>query len=117
MNIEKNSVDYIRYPNHRLYEVGSSQYTTFSDIYSKITSGLSIQVTDKKTGKDVTREVMAGIITHICFKSEAMFSEKFLRHIILEKQNPSKLAIKQHFEFILTLFESFAEKGDYHPNE
>ena len=118
MNIEKNSVDYIRYPNHRLYNVRSSEYTTFSDIYSKITSGLSIQVTDRSTGKDVTREVLIGIITHICFKSEAMFSERFLRLIILENQNPSKLAIKQYFEFILSALEGMTEKRDeYYPNE
>jgi polyhydroxyalkanoate synthesis repressor PhaR len=116
MNIEKTSVHYIRYPNHRLYDVVSSQYTTFSDIYKKISSGLSIQVTDRQTGKDVTREVLIGIIIHICSKSEAIFSEHFLRFIILDNQNPSKLVIQQYFQFIFSTLENVTEKkrDDFH---
>lgn len=103
---EKVTLHYKRYPNHRLYNVDSSKYVIFPDIYAKITSGHSIQVIEKETGEDVTHEVLTGIIVHICFKSEAMFTEEFLRFMILGYQNSYKVVIEQYFQTISTLLDA-----------
>ena len=111
-NTEEATINYIRYPNHRLYDIESSGYVIFPDIYSKIVSGKTIQVTERRSGKDVTHEVLMGIIVHICFKSEAIFTENFLRFLILSSQNPSKFMIKQYFELIFSLFDNVMVGSD-----
>ena len=111
-NTEEATINYIRYPNHRLYDIESSGYVIFPDIYSKIVSGKKIQVTERRSGKDVTHEVLMGIIVHICFKSEAIFTENFLRFLILASQNPSKFMIKQYFELIFSAFDNVMVGSD-----
>jgi polyhydroxyalkanoate synthesis regulator protein len=110
-NTEEALINYIRYPNHRLYDIESSGYVIFPDIYSKIAAGKSIQVTERRSGKDGTHEVLMGIIVHICFKSEAIFTENFLRFLILASQNPSKIVIQQYFELIFSAFDNLTTRS------
>lgn len=111
-NTEEATINYIRYPNRRLYDIESSRYVVFQDIYSKITAGRLIHVTEARSGKDVTHEVLMGIIGHICLKSEVIFSENFLRFLIVTSQNPSKFAIKKYFELIFSSFDNLRVQSE-----
>ncbi len=51
-----------RYPNRRYYDATRSRYVTLQEIYTLILDGNDVQVTDAKTGEDITAKVLAQII-------------------------------------------------------
>lgn len=51
-----------RYPNRRYYDATRSRYVTLQEIYELILEGNDVQVTDAKTGEDITVKVLAQII-------------------------------------------------------
>lgn len=51
-----------KYANRRLYHTGTSTYVTLDDLSKMVRDGEDFQVTDAKTGDDITRTVLAQII-------------------------------------------------------
>ena len=51
-----------RYPNRRYYDTTRSRYVTLQEIHGLILEGNDVQVTDAKTGEDITAKVLAQII-------------------------------------------------------
>ncbi len=52
-----------RYSSRRLYNTETSDYVTLDDIGAMIRDGKDIQILDKKTGDDLTRQYLLQIIT------------------------------------------------------
>jgi polyhydroxyalkanoate synthesis repressor PhaR len=51
-----------KYANRRLYHTGTSTYVTLDDLAKMVRDGEDFQVTDAKSGDDITRSVLAQII-------------------------------------------------------
>ena len=60
---DKNTIHINRYSSRRLYNTATSDYVTLDDIAKLIREGNDIKVTDKKTGEDLTRQVLLQIIS------------------------------------------------------
>jgi len=54
-----------KYPNRRFYDKTRSRHLTLEEIYSAIRDGYEIQVTDSKTGQDITGKTLAHIILEL----------------------------------------------------
>lgn len=52
-----------KYPNRRLYDTSRSSYVTLSDLSQMVRDGYEFIVKDSKTGDDITRSVLAQIIS------------------------------------------------------
>ena len=61
--VEKNTIHINRYSSRRLYNTATSDYVTLDDVARLIREGNDIKVTDKKTGEDLTRQILLQIIT------------------------------------------------------
>lgn len=51
-----------KYANRRLYDTGRSSYVTLDDLSEMVREGHNFVVQDAKSGKDITRSVLAQII-------------------------------------------------------
>ncbi len=71
-----------KYQNRRLYDTATSTYIILDDIKQMIIDGDTIQVTDVKSGADVTRSVLLQIILEEEANHTPIFSNDFLLQII-----------------------------------
>ena len=84
----KKTINYVKYPNRRIYDTESSRYVSFQDIRKRIAEGCGIIVLDNKTKEDVTREVLLSILMDETVFGEPLFSEDLMRTLIRFYGNP-----------------------------
>jgi polyhydroxyalkanoate synthesis repressor PhaR len=51
-----------RYPNRRFYDRSQRRYVTLGDIEKLVREGQTIEVQDRKTGEDITRQILTQIL-------------------------------------------------------
>lgn len=71
-----------KYPNRRLYDTAISSYITLADVKGLVLDGVEFQVTDAKTGTDLTRTILLQIISEEEEGGEPIFSSELLAQII-----------------------------------
>lgn len=71
-----------KYPNRRLYDTAISSYVTLEDVKGLVLDGVDFQVTDAKTGADLTRTILLQIISEEEEGGEPIFSSELLAQII-----------------------------------
>ena len=71
-----------KYPNRRLYDTTESKYVTLNDVRALVLGGVSFSVIDKKSGDDITRNVLLQIIIEQEEEGEPLFSTDVLEQII-----------------------------------
>jgi polyhydroxyalkanoate synthesis repressor PhaR len=71
-----------KYPNRRLYDTAISSYITLADVKALVVDGVEFQVTDAKTGSDLTRTILLQIISEEEEGGEPIFSSDLLAKII-----------------------------------
>ena len=54
-----------KYPNRRYYDKTRSRHLTLEEIYAAIRDGYEVQVSDSRTGDDITAKVLAQIILEL----------------------------------------------------
>ena len=52
-----------KYPNRRLYDTAISSYVTLEDVKGLVLDGVDFEVTDAKSGADLTRTILLQIIS------------------------------------------------------
>lgn len=82
------TINYVKYPNRRIYDTESSGYVSFQNIRKKIMEGHNIIVLDNKSKEDVTREVLISILMDETIGGEPLFSQDLMRAIIQFYGNP-----------------------------
>ncbi len=83
----KQSIKLRRYPNRRYYDSTRSQHVTLEAIYQLIRAGNVVEVTDSKTGDDITSKVLTQIILeHDAPKLDALPVE--LLHQLIQTNEP-----------------------------
>ncbi len=71
-----------KYPNRRLYDTAISSYITLADVKGLVVDGVDFQVTDAKTGADLTRSILLQIISEEEEGGEPIFSSELLAQVI-----------------------------------
>jgi polyhydroxyalkanoate synthesis repressor PhaR len=71
-----------KYPNRRLYDTAESKYVTLSDVRKLVLGGVSFCVIDKKSGDDITRNILLQIIIEQEEEGEPLFTTDVLEQII-----------------------------------
>jgi len=54
-----------KYPNRRYYDATRSRHVTFEEIYELVRDGYDVQITDSKSGEDITAKVLAQLIIEL----------------------------------------------------
>ena len=71
-----------KYPNRRLYDTAISSYITLADVKGLVVDSVDFQVTDAKTGADLTRSILLQIISEEEEGGEPIFSSELLAQVI-----------------------------------
>lgn len=71
-----------KYPNRRLYDTAISSYVTLEDVKGLVLDGVDFEVTDAKSGADLTRTILLQIISEEEEGGEPIFSSDLLAQII-----------------------------------
>lgn len=71
-----------KYPNRRLYDTAESKYVTLNDVRRLVLEGVSFCVIDKKSGEDISRNILLQIIIEQEEAGEPMFTTDVLEQII-----------------------------------
>ncbi len=71
-----------KYPNRRYYDATRSRHVTLEELHELIRDGCEIEVTDSKTGQDITGKVLAQIILDLDPPKLEIFSVPMLHRLI-----------------------------------
>jgi polyhydroxyalkanoate synthesis repressor PhaR len=93
-----------KYPNRRYYDTSRSRYVTLEDIYLLIQNGYEIQVSDTKTGADITAKVLAQIILDLDPPKLDIFPIPLLHRLIRANEQLVNDFVERYFNQALGLF-------------
>ncbi len=103
--------EFKKYPNRRLYDIKESSYVTVEDIRKIVITGQTIQVSDSKTGKDLTRTVLLQIITEQEGEGhEPILTNRVLEQLIRFYGAPMQNVVGKYIEQSITTFLDHQEK-------
>lgn len=71
-----------RYPNRKLYNFETKQYTTLAEVSELIQAGQQIQVIDHQSGKDLTTQTLTQIILEHEKSKDGIYSKTLLEMLI-----------------------------------
>lgn len=71
-----------KYPNRRLYDTEESRYITLTDIRELVNDQVDFIVIEKKTGNDITTQILLQVITDQELQGNTILSRNFLSQII-----------------------------------
>ncbi|HJT86388.1 MAG TPA: polyhydroxyalkanoate synthesis regulator DNA-binding domain-containing protein [Bryobacteraceae bacterium] len=72
-----------KYPNRRLYDTSAGRYVNLDDLAALIRQGNEIQVSDARTGEDLTRLILTQIIAEDAKGQPGGLPLELLRQLIL----------------------------------
>ncbi len=87
MSSVTNTVFIKKYENRRLYNVNEKKYISLEDVRSIICEGHTIKVTEKKTGKDITKQVLFQVLMDMSPEKLNAFPLMFL-HFLIKSDAP-----------------------------
>jgi len=94
-----------KYPNRRLYDTTESKYVTLNDLKELVVKEVHFTVVDKKTGDDITRNVLLQIIIEQEEDNgEPLFSAEVLQKLIGIYGNPTQSAAGEFLNKSIELF-------------
>ncbi|MFO0953248.1 MAG: polyhydroxyalkanoate synthesis regulator DNA-binding domain-containing protein [Isosphaeraceae bacterium] len=71
-----------RYPNRRLYDRSRRQYVTLKDIEDLVLEGKTVEVSDSRTGDDMTRHILTQILMDRHPRKMDMFPVAMLHSVL-----------------------------------
>lgn len=71
-----------KYSNRRFYDKTRSRHLTLEEIYAIIRDGYEVQVTDSKTGRDITAKILAHIILELDSPKLGVFPVPLLHRLL-----------------------------------
>jgi polyhydroxyalkanoate synthesis repressor PhaR len=90
-----------KYANRRLYDTEISKYITLEQLKDLIVSGESIRVTDAKSGKDLTREVLLQLVAEQESAGRPILNEAILISLIRYYDHPLQKLASAYLEAAL----------------
>lgn len=82
MNFSRNTIYIKKYENRRLYNVNEKKYISLEDVRDYINNGFDIEVTEKRTGEDITRQILLQVIIDMSPEKLQAFPILFLKFLI-----------------------------------
>jgi polyhydroxyalkanoate synthesis repressor PhaR len=82
MSFSKNTIFIKKYENRRLYNINEKKYISLEDVRDYINNGYDIEVTEKKTGENITRQVLLQVIIDMSPEKLQAFPIVFLKFLI-----------------------------------
>jgi polyhydroxyalkanoate synthesis repressor PhaR len=93
-----------KYPNRRYYDTSRSCHVTLEQIHSLIRDGYDIQVTDTRTGKDITAKVLAQIIMELDPPKLDIFPVPLLHKLLRSSEQIVNDFVQKYFNEALNSF-------------
>jgi polyhydroxyalkanoate synthesis repressor PhaR len=93
-----------KYPNRRYYDATRSRHVTLEEIYGLIRQGHQVQVTDSKTGEDITAKLLAQIIIELDPLKLGVFPIPLLHGLLRSNEQPVTELARRYFEQFLGVF-------------
>ena len=90
-----------KYANRRLYDTESSGYITLDDLKELIVSGISIEVQDAKTKKNISREVLLQLVAEQESLGRPILNEVILTSLIRFYDHPMQKLASGYLETAL----------------
>ena len=103
-------LDIRKYPNRRYYDSTRSRHLTLDEIRSLIREGYDIQVTDSKTGADITGQVLTQIILELETPKLDLFPVPLLMRMIRVNDQLVKDFMEQYFNQALRPFIDYQQQ-------
>src|SRR5437588_1392581 len=99
-----------KYPNRRYYDATHSRHLTLDEIRSLIQQGYDIQVTDAKSGADITAQVLTQIILELDTTKLNSFPVPLLVRVIRMNDQLVKDFIDKYFNQALKSFLDYQQQ-------
>lgn len=93
-----------KYPNRRYYDITRSQHATLKEIYQLVLDNFEVEVTDSKTGEDITAKVLAQIILEHDPPKMGVFPAELLHQVIRANEPLVRDFISKYFNQALSAF-------------
>ncbi len=93
-----------RYPNRRYYDAARSQHLTLEEIFRLICDGQQVQISDSKTGEDITVRVLAQLILTLAPGKLAALPAELLHQIIRANESLLREFVDKYFYRALSAF-------------
>jgi polyhydroxyalkanoate synthesis repressor PhaR len=93
-----------KYPNRRYYDATRSQHVKLEEIHELIRQGYEVQVTDSKTGQDITAKVLAQIILELDPPKLDIFPSALLHRLIRANEKLLQDFTEKYFNRALDCF-------------
>ena len=90
-----------KYANRRLYDTQTSGYITLDDLKELIVSGITIEVRDAKSGKDISREVLLQLVAEQESLGSPILNEAILVALIRFYDHPMQKLASGYLEAAL----------------
>ncbi|MGB7288175.1 MAG: polyhydroxyalkanoate synthesis repressor PhaR [Salaquimonas sp.] len=98
-----------RYASRKLYDAAAKEYVTLEDIARYIRAGREVQIIDKKTGEDLTRQYLIQIIADFESQGETALPLNVLTDLVRHYQDQAKNMTPA---FLSQVFEAFKEQQE-----
>jgi len=93
-----------KYPNRRYYDSTRSRHVTLEQIHALIRDGYDIQVTDSRTGHDITGKVLAQIILELDPPKLDVFPAALLHKLLRSSEQLVTDFVQKYFNEALDSF-------------
>ncbi len=98
-----------RYASRRLYNTQSSEYVTLEEVAGLIREGHEVEIKDRKTGEDLTRQYLLQIITEQESKGENVMPVNVLTGLVRSYSSSAQSILP---EFLSKSYEAFTEQQE-----
>ena len=93
-----------KYPNRRYYDSTRSRHLTLEEIYQAIREGYEVEVTDSKTGQDITAKVLAQMIIELDASKLGVFPVPLLHRLLRANEELISDFTRKYFSQALQAF-------------
>jgi polyhydroxyalkanoate synthesis repressor PhaR len=109
---DRRQVQLRRYPNRRYYDSARSQHLTLEEIFRLIAEGSSVQISDSKTGEDITTRVLAQLILEQAPSKWAALPAELFHQLIRANDTLLQEFVDKYFHRALMAFERSQREFD-----
>ncbi len=92
-----------KYANRRLYDTNTSQYITLDDLKQLIVAGVTVEIVDAKSKKDISREVLLQLVSEQESLGQPILNETILTSLIRFYDHPMQKLVSRYLEMALDL--------------
>ena len=93
-----------KYPNRRYYDKTRGRHLTLEQLHAAIRDGYEIQVTDSKSGEDITARILAQIILEHDAPKLSVFPVELLHRLLRSNQDLVRDFTQKYFSGALSAF-------------